>query len=52
MNMQIKDFFKSAIPHFIAIAAFLIISVVYFYPVLEGKVLKANDSMVAKISAK
>ena len=50
--MQIKDFFKSAIPHFIAIAAFLIISIVYFYPVLEGKVLKANDSMVAKINAK
>jgi hypothetical protein len=37
--------------HLVAIVLFLIISYIYFYPVLEGKVLKANDSMVAKINA-
>ncbi len=38
--------------HLVAIVLFLILSFVYFYPVLEGKVLKANDAMVAKINAK
>lgn len=43
---------KSILPHLIAVVLFTIISFAYFYPVLEGKVLKANDSMVAKINAK
>jgi len=38
--------------HLAAIVLFLIISYAYFYPVIEGKVLRANDSMVAKINAK
>jgi hypothetical protein len=50
--MQIRNIIKPALPHIAAIAVFLTVSVIYFYPVLEGRVLKANDSTVAKISAK
>jgi len=50
--MQIKDKLKPALPHLIAVVIFIVISFVYFYPVLEGKVLKANDSTVSKINSK
>ncbi|HOO99537.1 MAG TPA: YfhO family protein [Bacteroidales bacterium] len=43
---------KSYLPHVVAVLLFTILSFAYFYPVIEGKVLKANDSMVAKINAK
>lgn len=43
---------KSWLPHAVAILLFAILSFAYFYPVIEGKVLRANDSMVAKINAK
>jgi hypothetical protein len=43
---------KSYLPHAVAVLLFTVLSFAYFYPVLEGKVLKANDSMVAKINAK
>jgi hypothetical protein len=46
--MKIKPY----LPHIVAVLLFTIISFAYFYPVLEGKVLKANDSLVAKINAK
>jgi hypothetical protein len=50
--MQIKDKIKSILPHLIAVFIFIVISFAYFYPVLEGKVLKANDSTVSKINSK
>jgi Predicted membrane protein len=50
--MQIKDYLKQATPHIIAIAIFLALSIAYFYPVLEGKRLKTNDSTVSKINSK
>ena len=50
--MQIKDYLKPATPHIIAIVIFLALSVVYFYPVLEGKKLRANDSTVSLINSK
>jgi hypothetical protein len=50
--MQIKDKIKPILPHLIAVLLFMVISFVYFYPVLEGKVLKANDSTVSKINSK
>ena len=50
--MQIKEMFKPALPHVVAIVIFVVLSFAYFYPVLEGKVLKANDSMVSKINSK
>jgi hypothetical protein len=43
---------KSYLPHAVAILLFAVLSFVYFYPVFEGKVLKANDSTVAKINSK
>lgn len=50
--MQIKDKLKPLLPHLIAVIIFTVVSFVYFYPVLEGKVLKANDSTVSKINTK
>jgi hypothetical protein len=50
--MQLKDKVKPALPHLIAILIFIVVSFIYFYPILEGKVLKANDSTVSKISSK
>jgi len=50
--MDIKKKFRPALPHIIAIVAFIAISYAYFYPVLEGKVLKANDSTVSTINSK
>ena len=50
--MQISDRLKPFLPHLIAVVIFIVISFVYFYPVLEGKVLKANDSTVSKINSK
>ena len=50
--MEIKDSFRPAVPHLVAVALFIIISFAYFYPVLEGKVLKANDSTVSTINSK
>jgi hypothetical protein len=50
--MQIRTFIKPTLPHLVAIAIFLVISLVYFYPALEGKVLYANDSSVAQNAGK
>ena len=47
-----KNKLRSALPHLIAVAVFATISFVYFYPVLEGKVLRANDSTVSRINSK
>lgn len=50
--MEIKNKVQSALPHIIAIIIFIVISFLYFYPVLEGKVLRANDAMVSVISSR
>jgi hypothetical protein len=50
--MQAKDKLKPYLPHLIAVIIFIVVSFAYFYPVLEGKVLKANDSTVSKINSK
>ena len=50
--MQIKNKIKPILPHLVAVVIFTVISFAYFYPVLEGKVLKANDSTVSKINSK
>ena len=49
--MEIKNL-RKGLPHLTALIVFLALSYIYFYPVLEGKVLKANDSMVSKINSK
>ncbi len=43
---------KHLLPPFLIIAGFLVISYIYFYPVLEGKVLRANDSSVSNYISK
>ena len=48
MNVKIKNF----LPHLLAVAFFIILSYIYFYPVLEGRILIANDSNVSKYSSK
>ncbi|HKK42904.1 MAG TPA: hypothetical protein VJ963_10885, partial [Bacteroidales bacterium] len=50
--MEIKNTTRSYLPHIVAVVAFIVISFAYFYPVLEGKVLKANDSTVSTINSK
>jgi hypothetical protein len=50
--MEIKNSIKPVLPHLIAVILFIVISFAYFYPVLEGKVLKANDSTVSTINSK
>jgi hypothetical protein len=50
--MQIRDYLKPAAPHIIALATFIVLSVAYFYPALEGKMLKANDTTVSLVSSK
>ena len=50
--MQIKNKLKAILPHLIAVLIFTVVSFAYFYPVLEGKVLKANDSTVSRINSK
>jgi hypothetical protein len=50
--MQIQTFLKPILPHIVAVAIFIFISLVYFYPVLEGKVLHTNDGTVARNAAK
>ena len=50
--MQIRNIIKQALPHTVAIAIFLIITLIYFYPVLEGKVLFTNDGTVSRNSSK
>lgn len=50
--MFTKSKIRKALPHVIALALFIVISFVYYYPVLEGKVLKTNDSSVAFYNSK
>ena len=45
-----KESFKKYLPHIVAFILFTVLSFAYFFPVLEGKVLKANDSIVAKVN--
>jgi hypothetical protein len=50
--MEFTSKIRSSLPHVIAIAVFIFISYTYFYPVFEGKVLRANDSTVSTINTK
>ena len=50
--MQLKNLIKSIAPHFFAVSIFLVLTTVYFYPALEGKVLFTNDGTVSRNSSK
>ena len=44
--MNIKDFnWKSIVPHAVAVLIFLVLTLVYFSPVLEGKDIKQDDAI-------
>ena len=43
--------FKRIIPHLVAVITFILISVIYFYPQLEGKKIRSGDTMVYKGAA-
>lgn len=50
--MQLKNHIKLIAPHFFAVSIFLVLTTVYFYPALEGKVMFTNDGSVYKNSSK
>lgn len=50
--MDIRNYIKPVLPHLYAVVIFLVLAFAYFYPALEGKVLKANDSTVSNINSK
>lgn len=50
--MELKKLTGPYLPHILAIVIFTVISFAYFYPVLEGKVLRANDSTVSRVNSK
>jgi len=50
--MEISNRIKPALSHLLAILIFITISLVYFYPLLEGKVMHTNDGTVAQNAAK
>jgi hypothetical protein len=50
--MKMRNSIKPILPHLVAVILFIGISFAYFYPVLEGKVLKANDSTVSTVNSK
>ncbi len=46
---MMKNFdFKPFLPHLFAIVGFLVLSFIYFYPAMEGRVLKQHDIVMAK----
>ncbi|MGE5394100.1 MAG: hypothetical protein ACM3P1_05100 [Candidatus Saccharibacteria bacterium] len=50
--MDSKNLLRKAMPAIIAVVLFLVISVIYFSPVLEGKKLQSSDGMQFKGMAK
>ena len=50
--MNISEYIKKATPHLLAVIIFITVSLVYFYPQLEGKTLLTNDGTVSSNSSK
>jgi hypothetical protein len=50
--MDIPEKLKKALPHIIAVLVFTVVTALFFFPQLEGKVLHTNDGTVAKNSSK
>jgi hypothetical protein len=50
--MEFKKFIRPYFPHFMAVVLFTVLSFAYFYPVLEGKQLRGNDTRVHLINSK
>jgi len=50
--MNIPEKIKPLMPHMLAVVIFTLLSLAYFYPLLEGKVMFTNDGTVAQNAAK
>ncbi|MGE5419734.1 MAG: hypothetical protein ACM3UT_06080, partial [Chloroflexota bacterium] len=50
--MEFKKLVRPYLPHLLAVVLFTILAFAYFYPVLEGKQLRANDTQVHRINSK
>ncbi|HLN55271.1 MAG TPA: hypothetical protein VK207_04715 [Bacteroidales bacterium] len=50
--MEFKKLVRPYFPHFLAVVLFTVLAFAYFYPVLEGKQLRANDTQVHRINSK
>ena len=48
--METKNLLRRSGPYLLAIALFLLVSVIYFSPVLEGKTLQSSDGQFAGMS--
>jgi hypothetical protein len=46
------SFQKTILPHLLALLAFLVVTFIYFSPILEGKTLAQHDSIQAKAAAR
>ena len=42
--MEIKDIFKKVLPYLVAVVVFIVLTLVYLSPVLDGKVINAGDT--------
>ena len=45
---MVQLFLKKGLPHIIAIVAFILVNIIYFYPQIEGKVIQQGDVTVYK----
>ena len=43
MNQKMQDFFKKIYPHALVVLGFVMVSLIYFYPVLQGKKIYQSD---------
>jgi hypothetical protein len=50
--MEFKKLVRPYFPHFMAVVLFTVLSFAYFYPVLEGKQLRGNDTRVHLINSR
>lgn len=50
--MQLKSKLQPYLPHLIAVVVFTVMSFAYFYPVLEGKVFRGNDTTVSQVNSR
>ena len=50
--MDVSENIKKVLPHLLAVVIFTIVSLAYFYPLLEGKTISTNDGTVYLNSSK
>ena len=48
LRFNMKDKLKGILPHIIAVVAFIVVSAIYFFPILEGQELLQSDDIHAR----